>query len=47
MVALAATLGDGPFPRTGGWEKATGNPRKSSTVEPPSMSHAAACQDTR
>ena len=21
MVALAATLGDGPFPRTGGWEK--------------------------
>lgn len=23
MVSLAATLGDGPFPRTGGWEKAS------------------------
>lgn len=23
MVSLAATLGDGPFPRTGGWETAT------------------------
>jgi acetyl esterase/lipase len=23
LVALAATLGDGPFPRTGGWEKAS------------------------
>jgi hypothetical protein len=28
-------------------EKATGSPRNSSTVEPPSISHAAACQDTR
>ena len=25
MVSLAATLGDGPFPRTGGWEKASNN----------------------
>lgn len=25
MVSLAATLGDGPFPRTGGWETATNN----------------------
>ena len=25
MVSLAATLGDGPFPRTGGWEKAGNN----------------------
>lgn len=23
LVSLAATLGDGPFPRTGGWEKAS------------------------
>ena len=23
MVSLAATLGDGPFPRTGGWDKAS------------------------
>jgi acetyl esterase len=23
MVSLAATLGDGPYPRTGGWEKAS------------------------
>ena len=23
MVSLAATLGDGPFPRTGGWETAS------------------------
>lgn len=23
MVSLAATIGDGPFPRTGGWEKAS------------------------
>jgi dipeptidyl aminopeptidase/acylaminoacyl peptidase len=23
MVSLAATLGDGPFPRTGGWEKSS------------------------
>eukprot|EP01045_Picozoa_sp_COSAG04_P054490 COSAG04_NODE_24376_length_323_cov_0.406250_1_plen_48_part_10 len=22
MVSLAATLGDGPWPRTGGWEEA-------------------------
>ena len=25
MVSLAATLGDGPFRRTGGWEKASNN----------------------
>lgn len=27
MVSLAATLGDGPFPRTGGWEKASNDVR--------------------
>lgn len=27
MTALAATLGDGPFPRTGGWEKASNDIR--------------------
>jgi acetyl esterase/lipase len=27
LVALAATLGDGPFPRTGGWEKASNDVR--------------------
>jgi alpha-L-fucosidase 2 len=27
MVSLAATLGDGPFPRTGGWEKASNDCR--------------------
>jgi len=25
MVSLAATLGDGPFPRTGGWEESSNN----------------------
>jgi acetyl esterase/lipase len=27
MVGLAATLGDGPYPRTGGWEKASNEVR--------------------
>lgn len=27
LVSLAATLGDGPFPRTGGWEKASNDVR--------------------
>ena len=27
LVSLAATLGDGPFPRTGGWEKASNDIR--------------------
>jgi alpha-L-fucosidase 2 len=27
MVSLAGTLGDGPFPRTGGWEKASNEVR--------------------
>jgi acetyl esterase/lipase len=27
LVALAATLGDGPFPRTGGWDKASNDVR--------------------
>ncbi len=27
MVSLAATLGDGPYPRTGGWEKASNSVR--------------------
>ena len=27
LVSLAATLGDGPWPRTGGWEKASNNVR--------------------
>jgi acetyl esterase/lipase len=27
LVSLAATLGDGPFPRTGGWEKQPNNVR--------------------
>lgn len=27
MVSLAATMGDGPFPRTGGWEKASNDVR--------------------
>jgi acetyl esterase/lipase len=27
MVSLAATLGDGPFPRTGGWEQASNDVR--------------------
>ncbi|MCH7990301.1 MAG: prolyl oligopeptidase family serine peptidase [Planctomycetes bacterium] len=27
MVSLAATLGDGPYPRTGGWEKASNDVR--------------------
>ena len=32
MVALAATLGDGPFRRTGGWEKASNNFRAAISV---------------
>ena len=32
MVALAATLGDGPFPRTGGWEKASNDFRAAISV---------------
>ena len=30
MVSLAATLSDGPFPRTGGWEKASNDVARSS-----------------
>ena len=32
MVSLAATLGDGPFPRTGGWEKASNDFRAAISV---------------
>ena len=32
MVSLAATLGDGPFPRTGGWEKASNDIRAAISV---------------
>ena len=32
MVSLAATLGDGPFPRTGGWEKASNDFRAAVSV---------------
>lgn len=32
MVALAATLGDGPYPRTGGWEKASNDFRAAISV---------------
>ncbi|MDZ4687658.1 MAG: alpha/beta hydrolase [Planctomycetaceae bacterium] len=37
MVSLAATLGDGPYPRTGGWEKAGNDIRAAISV--------AACYD--
>jgi acetyl esterase/lipase len=32
MVSLAATLGDGPYPRTGGWEKASNDFRAAISV---------------
>ena len=32
MVSLAATLGDGPYPRTGGWEKASNDIRAAISV---------------
>lgn len=32
MTALAATLGDGPFPRTGGWEKASNDFRAAISI---------------
>jgi alpha-L-fucosidase 2 len=32
LVSLAATLGDGPFPRTGGWEKASNDVRAAISV---------------
>ncbi len=32
MVSLAATLGDGPFPRTGGWKKASNDFRAAISV---------------
>lgn len=32
LVSLAATLGDGPFPRTGGWDKASNNVRAAISV---------------
>ncbi|MBI5761023.1 MAG: prolyl oligopeptidase family serine peptidase [Planctomycetales bacterium] len=32
MVSLAATLGDGPFPRTGGWEKSSNDFRAAISV---------------
>lgn len=32
LVSLAATLGDGPFPRTGGWEKASNHFRAAISV---------------
>jgi acetyl esterase/lipase len=32
MVSLAATLGDGPYPRTGGWEDASNNFRAAISV---------------
>jgi acetyl esterase/lipase len=35
MVSLAATLGDGPYPRTGGWEKASNDVRAVISVAGP------------
>lgn len=35
MTALAATLGDGPYPRTGGWEKASNEVRAAISVAAP------------
>lgn len=35
MVSLAATLGDGPYPRTGGWEKASNDFRAAISVAAP------------
>lgn len=32
LVSLAATLGDGPYPRTGGWEKANNDVRAAISV---------------
>jgi alpha-L-fucosidase 2 len=32
MVSLAATIGDGPYPRTGGWEKASNDIRAAISV---------------
>lgn len=32
MVSLAATLGDGPYPRTGGWEKSSNDIRAAISV---------------
>lgn len=32
MVSLAATIGDGPFPRTGGWEKSSNDFRAAISV---------------
>ena len=32
MVSLAATLGDGPYPRTGGWEKSSNDFRAAISV---------------
>ncbi len=32
MVSLAATLGDGPFPRTGGWERASNDFRAAISI---------------
>ncbi|HEX5103563.1 MAG TPA: alpha/beta hydrolase [Pirellulaceae bacterium] len=35
LVSLAATLGDGPFPRTGGWEKASNEIRGAISLSGP------------
>lgn len=35
MVSLAATLGDGPYPRTGGWEKSSNDIRAAISVAAP------------
>jgi acetyl esterase/lipase len=35
LVSLAATLGDGPFPRTGGWDKASNDVRAVISVAAP------------
>ena len=35
MTSLAATLGDGPYPRTGGWEKSSNDFRAAISVAAP------------
>jgi len=35
MVSLAATLGDGPYPRTGGWEKESNDVRAAISIAAP------------